>query len=672
MGEQIMGNHPKDLFGIKKNRNFVAMNRKNFLISIIVCVTSAMSASEVSPNLPKVEILGKEYYYHEVKKGESIYGVSRQYDWDLDRLMELNPHVAREMKKGSRLYYPVEISASEGTNDVSNVEEIDNDAKPISHIVKKGETVYSISKQYKIPVEEIYASNPDSKYGIKTGQELILNQNPERQETKYLYYKVKPGDSLYTLARRHNVSVETLLRDNPGMTDSNLEEGETIRVDREESQKVRTTIVDEERLARIDTYKAKKNDSWESISKKTGVDKEKLQDANRTVAEPEKNTEIRIPVVETIKVEKEVIPEDPREKSVEGIRELYDSIHNIDSEVRLLDEVNVALLLDEPSSKKDVEFTRGVLLSLDEMKELPYKVNVKVIDGSNSTADVTETLDGFKPHLVIATADKSFPAFLADYGETNDVEIINAFDVKNDLYEENPSMIQLLPSSSYFNEAIIELIMGKYNDREMVIVGDENGDAILEILKEKYDSGKVIKMSVADLSDYTFDDNKRYLIYASGQKREEVHTVLNAVKDIRERAPFSDITILGRPSWVTMTDLFHTNYHEAEVIIPARCWIDTESGEGKTFSDKFEENFGQEPLKSYPNFAATGYDIAKYFIKATAETGGDYNRILPQGHGIQSDISLERNNNWSGFMNKSVYLLRFLPEGMIEKITLNN
>ena len=46
--------------------------------------------------------------------------------------------------------------------------------KFVSHIVQKGETVYSIAKQYGIHESVIYRLNPDVKNGMKTASVLIL------------------------------------------------------------------------------------------------------------------------------------------------------------------------------------------------------------------------------------------------------------------------------------------------------------------------------------------------------------------------------------------------------------------------------------------------------------------------------------------------------------------
>ncbi len=645
-------------------------SKKDVLLFVASIV--ALPLMSATPELPRTEILGKEYYYHEIQKGESIYGVAKQYGWDLEELVRLNPTAASEMKKGTRLYYPtgrvtvVTEPHEEASADLVNLE-------PIRHVVKKGETVYGISRQYGIPVETIYMLYPDSRYGIKAGETLEFPQQDVNSGTKYVYHVIKPGETLYSLSQKYQTTVEDILKANPGVSEKNFKAGETVRVMANSNVKrLHTELVEEERLAGIATYKVKKKDTWSTISQKTGVDEETLKDANESTGQPKKDDVINVPIIQTVQVEKEVMAEDPRELSTEGIQEIYDSIHQVNSELQQLREIRVALLLDDPASKKDIDFTRGMLMALEDMKDAPFKIDFKVIDGRGSTESVIAKLDNFEPNLLIATADKSFPAFLANYGETNRIEIINAFDVRNDLYEENPSMVQILSSPTFFNEQVAEKLIKDYGDKELIFVGAvDDSDAIAELVKDKYDSHKVKKVSVAGLSEYNFSDDGSYLLYAYPQKREEVNMIIEAVRQIKDNTPGAEITIVGRPSWVMLTDNFREHFHDADVLVPARCWFDPENEEGKLFTDRFSEMFGGVPTKSFPNFAVSGYDIANYFIDTTVNNGGDYNKIaFNTSKGLQTDFNLKRVSNWGGFVNPIVYLLRFRPSGYVDKISL--
>lgn len=645
------------------------INSRIFPLLGIAAVSFPIYAA--GPKLPKVEILGKEYYYHEIKKGESIYGIAKQHGWDIEELVRINPNASSEMTKGTRLYYPTGKVTVVTETPVSGVDMDSITYEPIKHVVKKGETVYSISRQYNVPLDVIYSDYPQAKYGIKAGETIIIQQSPQTVSDKYLYYVIKPGDTLYSLAKRYHTSVEDILTANPSVSEKNFKIGDTVRLAiNSNSKRLHTELVEEERLASVESYKVKKDDTWATIAQETGVDENTLKEANDDTSKLKKNDIVNIPVIETVTVEKEVEKEDPRELSSEGIQQMYDSIHNIDSGQALLDEVRIAAILDEPTSNKDLDFSRGFLLAIEELKDSPYKINFKIIDGRKSTDAVSSALDDFEPNLIVATADKNFPAFLADYGNTNHIEVVNVFDVKNELYEDNASMVQLLPPSSYFNQQLADRLYDAYGRRKLIVAGiPDPNDGIAEILIPKFQDYDKTELPVSGLSEFGMNEADSYLIYAYPGKKEEVADLLQAIENLKEKYPLATITVVGRPSWVTLNDVYGDKFAEAEVVIPSRVWFDPESTDGNRFSTKFSEMFGGAPIKSFPNFAASGYDVAKYFIPSTARNGGDFNRGFSgtDDTAIQSDINLERVNNWGGFINPVGYLLKFRPGGYIDK-----
>ena len=113
----------------------------------------------------------------------------------MDELARLNPNTLGDMKKGAKLYYPTgrvtapaETAQSEQTaakqpaaDDCSGEPEVvenlsEEEYEPITHVVKKGETVYSISKMYNLPLEAIYESHPSARKGIKAGEGIEIGQ----------------------------------------------------------------------------------------------------------------------------------------------------------------------------------------------------------------------------------------------------------------------------------------------------------------------------------------------------------------------------------------------------------------------------------------------------------------------------------------------------------------
>ena len=618
--------------------------------------------------LPTTEMLGKEYYYYETKRGESLYGIARKFDWNIDELVRLNPEAASNLKKGSRLYYPIDDVFDK--KDESSGNQLSYfEPEPIEHTVKKGETVYGISKQYEIPLEMIYQAYPSTKQGLKTGETLVLEQN---ENAKYYYYKIKPGDTLYSVAQKFNTSIETLLKDNPGLTEKKFKIGETVRVTLNSNlNRIRTKLVEEERLAKVENYKVEKDDTWSSISEKTGVEEEILKEANNSSQEnPKAHEVVTVPIVETVEVEKEIEFEDPRELTSEGIREIYDSIHGVPADKERLTEVRIALILDDPSSKKDIDFTRGFLVGLSGMESTPYRIDLKVMDGRVAPNLLSENLEYYEPNLIIVTADKAFPLFLADYGNSNNVQIVNVFDLKNDLFEDNSSIVQILPPSSYLYEHLAGKIHEENSYRQLIMVGDEDESDGMAIELLNSFNGVHESVSIEDLSLYEPNIMDALLIYAYPVKKDEVGDFLQAIENIKETYPAADINIVGRTNWAALIDDYGDRFGENEIIIPARVWLDEESSDWNIFCEKYEEMFAGSPVRSFPNFAASGYDCANYFIPVVALNGGDFNSGISGSNdlALQSEIVLNRVNNWGGFINTNGYLLQFHPEGRVEKI----
>ena len=87
------------------------------------------------------------------------------------------------------------------------------------HVVKKGETLYSIAEQYKVSVDDLKKTNHISRRGLKAGQEITINgagvsgpvaavadkSAKKKQESATTVYTVKKGETLSEIARKNNM-----------------------------------------------------------------------------------------------------------------------------------------------------------------------------------------------------------------------------------------------------------------------------------------------------------------------------------------------------------------------------------------------------------------------------------------------------------------------------------
>lgn len=73
-------------------------------LAMLMAATGAMAL-----DLPVKKIKGKEYYVYEVKKGESVYGVSKRLGLSREEIVQYNPEAADGLKKKMKLYFPLDV-----------------------------------------------------------------------------------------------------------------------------------------------------------------------------------------------------------------------------------------------------------------------------------------------------------------------------------------------------------------------------------------------------------------------------------------------------------------------------------------------------------------------------------------------------------------------------------
>ena len=154
-----------------------------------------------------------------VKKGDTLYGISNQFGVSVTELAELNGIRGSNLQIGRELLIPVKS----GTNP-KNV---------FMYTVKSGDTLYGIARKYNTTVDEIMKLNYFTNTNLQPGQIIRIPEMYFKEEEMYLpnyiNYIVKKGDTLYSIARNNNLSVDTIVKDN-GLTSNVLSIGQIIRI----------------------------------------------------------------------------------------------------------------------------------------------------------------------------------------------------------------------------------------------------------------------------------------------------------------------------------------------------------------------------------------------------------------------------------------------------------
>ncbi len=114
--------------------------------------------------------------------------------------------------------------------------------KPATHLVKPGETIFSIARMYQMSINDIKMINNfnDDKV-IQPGEQLFLiEQEPvtvvakieekqQNEEKTYINHQVAPGDTMYKIARQYDVTIKEIMEWNE-KEDFNLQSGENLKI----------------------------------------------------------------------------------------------------------------------------------------------------------------------------------------------------------------------------------------------------------------------------------------------------------------------------------------------------------------------------------------------------------------------------------------------------------
>ena len=118
-----------------------------------------------------------ENKYHTVKKGESLYSISKKYGKTVAQIKALNGLSSDNLKIGQRLLISKGVKKVEQPD--NSTQNADSQQQTIGYVVKAGDTLYKISKQFNTTVEKIKQDNNLTDDNLTISQKLIINANDE-------------------------------------------------------------------------------------------------------------------------------------------------------------------------------------------------------------------------------------------------------------------------------------------------------------------------------------------------------------------------------------------------------------------------------------------------------------------------------------------------------------
>ena len=195
--------------------------------------------------------------YYVVKKGDTLWSIARAYGLTVETLKSLNNLTSNNLTIGDSLI----VKDSSGNSD--NSSSADNNKY---YIVKKGDSLYSIARSNNMTVDKLKSLNNLTSNILSIGQKLIISSGSKVSNNVYV---VKKGDTLWSIANNFNVSVNDLKNAN-NKSNNNLSIGEQLIIPgKSTGENVSTTI-----------YTVKSGDNLYSIARRYNVTVNEIKSLN--------------------------------------------------------------------------------------------------------------------------------------------------------------------------------------------------------------------------------------------------------------------------------------------------------------------------------------------------------------------------------------------------------
>lgn len=145
--------------------------------------------------IPTKEIYEEEENIYIVKKGDSLYSIANKYNTTIDELKRINNLTSNILSIGQVLKLPSDKASA-----------VENEENTISYTVQKGDSLYSIARKYDTTIDRIKKLNNLTTNLLSIGQVLLIPTDTNLETT----YTVQKGDSLYSIAKKYDTTVDRL------------------------------------------------------------------------------------------------------------------------------------------------------------------------------------------------------------------------------------------------------------------------------------------------------------------------------------------------------------------------------------------------------------------------------------------------------------------------------
>ncbi|MDR6515946.1 amino acid ABC transporter substrate-binding protein [Chryseobacterium camelliae] len=613
---------------------------------------------------------------HTVVKGDTPYSIARRYGISVDELLKLNPkHKDGKLAIGDILTVKTDTHAAADKNKQARGAELGKIT------LQPKQTIYGITKQYRISETDLRKLNPDLDSHMKIGDELTLPMesirkygNIQQQSTPVQKaepaiepaaasadgenYTIQAKDNYYRISKQFNTTKQELFALNPGLEEKGLKPGETIKVRKNtaaESSEVAAKVkMDQddskssvaesssETAAADDyvTYTVQHGDTVFSIVNKFGITIDELIALN-----PELSGGLKSGMV--LKIRKM----DPAYVKKNG------------------DALSVVLMLPFGYSTNETQyrgmatdFLTGAKLAIERNAASGQKLDIKIVDSGNE-ASFKSSMTQINPNntdLIVGPFFKSNVIDVLDFIKNQKIPVVAPFANSPELYNYS-NLIIVETNDQTYADKIVDEVKTAYANQKIYIVADakkENASYIKAGIEKAVKSANVI--IVNSPADIQLDQNMM-----TGQSAPVIAILAND-SDAAGEAFSNRVIALSKD--VQGVKAFSMYYHpsferkvddlsQAHLVYLMDRKINTEGSFEKEILAAYKAKYCKTP----PKYAIIGFDVMNDMLTRENRKGEIFRQMNKVQTQLATKFEFVKSKANGAYVNTGYRVIRLMP-----------
>ncbi len=518
--------------------------------------------------------------------------------------------------------------------------------------VQPGEGLYSISKRFNVSQEEIAQINPNVKSGLKAGQSIIvpkkakqLEQTLPQETDDYFLHKVINGQTLFSISRKYQIPIQDIVKLNPELDTVGLLSGATLKIPKKKlSETVTPPPVNKPIYNRVKPtsnptsaliHKVGAKETLYSIANKYHITVKQILDLNPSVEGNiiKEGTPLLIPRSSSTK------------KKLNNTKKHYKIAYFLPFMANS-ESIN-------PTAVKFIQFYMGALLAINNVKNKDIEFEVLTYDIEKSETKLYDVLNNpemQKVDLIFGPAYTLQIPILADFARRRKIYTVIPFSSNVKYISSNPYVFQFNPNDEDKEGKTAYFLRNNFKNQNILFVRtgrtpnlDKN-----RLIKQELNSHNISyqEISSANIQKYLSSNKKNIILFDTDKYSHLKEYLTKLYQDSYQY----DVAVVGEYSWRGVIGQKPKMYY----VSPFNGTM-----KGSQFYEmEYKKFYGDKKPLVNPRFDLLGYDLTNCFISAMQKNDFDFrNKSTLRYKGVQSDFVFNRQSSEAGYVNRQLYIL---------------